>query len=119
MLGITTPCVISSDDLVNHTEETLRKICTYAGIDFAADMLSWEANKKVGAWEKWSGWHGDTMASSGFQARKHAPIAYPPEVEKAIADQTPCYGRIMAWRAGRCLYDDSSTGVEGGRRLRL
>ena len=65
-------------------------------------MLSWEAAKEGGAdrkaWAKWSGWHGDTMASTGFAARSHAACAFPPEVAAAVDAQTPTYERIMGWQ---------------------
>jgi len=100
VLGVAHPCVISSDDLVEKTEETIRKICAYADVPFDDAMLSWEGGRQVKAWEKWEGWHGDTMASSKFEKTQHAKVDFPKEVADAIEKQTPTYARILAWRDG-------------------
>mmetsp|Transcript_14720 Transcript_14720/g.45620 ORF Transcript_14720/g.45620 Transcript_14720/m.45620 type:complete len:126 (-) Transcript_14720:484-861(-) len=63
-------------------------------------MLSWEGGRQVKAWEKWEGWHGDTMASSKFEKTQHAKVDFPKEVADAIEKQTPTYARILAWRDG-------------------
>ena len=62
--------IIEAADLQNTTEDTLKKICEFAGIEFNEKMLSWMPGPKPidGVWEKY--WYRGVHRSTGFEKRE-------------------------------------------------
>jgi hypothetical protein len=63
----TVPVVISSEDLVERPEQTIRAYCTAVGIPFLAEALSWQPELRP-EWQKTRRWHESTSRTMGFTA---------------------------------------------------
>ncbi|MGL5860342.1 MAG: hypothetical protein ACRCY9_03685 [Phycicoccus sp.] len=65
--------VVDSGLLNEEPEQTIQDICTFTGLDFDPEHLTWPADMSED-WSKWSGWHADVARSRGFGQ----PSAMPP-----------------------------------------
>ena len=70
------PYVMSTEDLYNNPEETIKKFCEHVGIDFKPESLHWEdLGTDFDGLKDWheakykeltNHWHGDAIRSTGF-----------------------------------------------------
>lgn len=91
----------ADSDLMKHPEETLRRVCNLADVEFEKSMLAWEA-KELASWQKFRGWHDDVSNSTGFQAIEKPPLEYPKEVFAGAARCRPFYDAIL-WSSMRTM----------------
>ena len=91
----------ADSDLMKHPEETLRRVCNLADVEFEKSMLAWEA-KELASWQKFRGWHDDVSNSTGFQAIEKPPLEYPKEVFAGAARCRPFYDAIL-WSSTRAM----------------
>lgn len=69
-LGESDPFVIDADDLLDHPEEVVRRVCEHTGLRFDKSMLKWDARDGIEAFEKWKGFHEDALQSTGLKPRE-------------------------------------------------
>ncbi|KAF8538350.1 hypothetical protein BDD12DRAFT_842718 [Trichophaea hybrida] len=62
--------VLDADDLLENSEEAIRRYCGNVGIEFRPEMLSWEKGKGCEAFEKWKGFHENVIGSDGLKKRE-------------------------------------------------
>ncbi|CAK7274650.1 hypothetical protein SEPCBS57363_006272 [Sporothrix epigloea] len=66
--------IIDADDLLDRPAAGVEAFCKAVGLDFRPEMLQWGGDSASQqhvskAFEKWTGWHNDALASTGLQAR--------------------------------------------------
>jgi len=65
------PYVINAEDLANHPEETVRRLCDYLQVEFLAHALNWEPSCPP-QWKAWRSWHKEAERSSCIVAPAEA-----------------------------------------------
>ncbi len=83
--------IVDAEELLRNPERQLTALCTNAGIDFQAAMLSWEAGarKEDGIWAKY--WYHNVHRSTGFTPFDKPDRELPPQLEKIYAQAKPYY----------------------------
>lgn len=73
--------VVDADDLLDHPAEVIEKFCADVGIDYKAEMLSWDDEESqkyaLAAFEKWNGFHNDVIGSTSLKPREHGLVSAP------------------------------------------
>lgn len=57
------PYVINGDELADHPEDTLRRLCDHLQLEFLPDALCWEPSCPR-QWQAWRSWHKDAERST-------------------------------------------------------
>jgi hypothetical protein len=92
-LGSSVP-VIDSADFLRAPEAYLRWLCSYAGVDFTDEMLSWPAGPRPsdGVWAPF--WYDAVLRSTGFEPHRPRRIELTAEGEEVVALTRPAYERL-------------------------
>jgi len=70
------PLVIDSSELANNPEETYRRVCSYIGIEFNVEALSWESGIPE-QWNTWPLWHKEASRRTSIgQPSKKYSVSY-------------------------------------------
>ena len=90
----TSPLVISSKQVLKDPDAALRKICSYADIDFDESMLQWPTGKRDsdGVWAPW--WYSNVEKSTGFAPYVEKNITLDKNQQR-IADRCEPYYQAM------------------------
>ena len=93
------PPVISSDDLLDRTHDTVEVYCAAAGIDFLPEALTWDSGRREEvSWYDGGSWHGNLRGSTGItrQKRSYVPIDHNDHLKRAYDTCLPHYNALLA-----------------------
>mgnify|MGYP001085346961 CR=1 FL=1 len=88
--------VIESSYLLQNPEALLKKICTFVGIPFEQNMLSWPKGARTydGIWAKY--WYDNVHQSTGFIPYRKKARILPPHLHTIYEQSKPYYDYLLA-----------------------
>ncbi|WP_417289467.1 sulfotransferase family protein [Corallibacter sp.] len=95
-----TPIVLDSTKLLLNPENTLRKLCEKAQIQFYDSMLQWQAGARPedGIWAKY--WYDNVHKSTGFSKYKPKTEPFPEYLKPLLQECLPHYNRLLPYAIG-------------------
>jgi Sulfotransferase domain len=90
--------VIDAADFLGDPEAYLRWMCTYAGVPFTQEMLTWESGPRDsdGVWARH--WYRAVLCSTGFQPYRHRSGPIDDRARAVVGWNMPYYERLAAVR---------------------
>lgn len=89
------PAIVDAARLLTDPEGVLKKLCTYLGIPWEENMLSWEAGPRLedGVWAPY--WYANVHQSTGFQPYVEKTYELPPHLEEIAEKCWPLYEELL------------------------
>ena len=89
--------VLDAKKVLDDPEQSLSKLCEFAGIPFDESMLSWEPQQRSedGIWAKY--WYSSVHKSSGFLKYRPKETPFPEHLNDLLKECQPHYNKLLEY----------------------